>query len=117
MQQLTYTPTENTSTNIQVNEQTIYDINTQRQELDKGMLIGNNIKDNLNSQQLKNTSWLVTTIKATLDTPIQKFKKPILLFRITHKAAVINSKILASFKGELGAAIVSHKNGPVNYES
>ena len=63
------------------------------------MLTANTLKYKLNSQQLKNASWLVTTIKATLKTPIQKLEKTILLFRIIHKAAVRNSKILAAFKG------------------
>ena len=77
MKKLTYTPTENPSTNIHGNQQIIYDINTHRKELYKGMLIENNLKGKINSQQLTNASWLVTTIKATLKTPIQKFEKPI----------------------------------------
>ena len=50
MQQLTYTPTENTSTNVHGNQQSIYDINTQRQELEKFMLIAKPLKYKLNSQ-------------------------------------------------------------------
>ena len=64
---------------------------------------------------MTNASWLVTTIKAILKTPIQKYKNPIFLFRRTHGAAVKNSKILAAFKGDLGAAIAAQKNSPVNY--
>ena len=60
MQQLTYTPTENPSTNVHGNQLIIYDINTQRQEHDKGMLISNNLKGNMNSQQLTDASWIVT---------------------------------------------------------
>ena len=52
--------------------------------------------------------WLVTTIKAILKTPIQKFEKTIFSFRRTHKAAVRNSKILAAFNGDLGAEIAAH---------
>ena len=70
MQQLTYTPTENSSTNVHGNQQNIYDINNQRQELEKRMLIANILKVNLNSQHLTNVSWIVTTIKATLKIPI-----------------------------------------------
>ena len=81
------------------------------------MLIENTLKGNLNSQQSTNASWLVTTIKATLKTPIQNFEKPIFLFRRTHEATVRNSKILAAFKYDLGAAIVAHKEIPVNYGS
>ena len=33
MQQLTHTPIENPSTDVHVNQQNIYDINIQRQEL------------------------------------------------------------------------------------
>ena len=51
MQQLTHTPTENPSTNVLGNQQNVYDINIQRQELDKGMLIANTLKGNLYSQQ------------------------------------------------------------------
>ena len=117
MQQLTYTPTENPSTNVYGNQQSICDINNQRQELGKGVLIANTLKGNINIQQSKKSSWLVTTIKATLKTPIHKFEKPILSFRRTHEAAVRNSKILESFKGELCAAIEAHKDSPVNYGS
>ena len=39
------------------------------------------------------------------------------MFRITHEAAVSNSKILTSFKGDLGATIAADRDGPVNYGS
>ena len=81
------------------------------------MLIENTVKGQLKSQQSTNASWLVTTIKATLKIPIQKFENPIFSFKITHEAAVRNSKILAAFKGDLGAAIAAHKDSPVNYGS
>ena len=84
MQQLIYTPTENHRTNVHVKQQSIDDINTQRQELDKGMLIADTLKGNLNSQQSTSASWLVTTIKTTLKTPIQKSEKNIFLFSRTH---------------------------------
>ena len=86
-------------------------------ELDKGLLIANTLKVKLNSQQSTNASWLVTTVKATLKIPIQKFENPIFLFRRTHKVAVRNSRILASFKCDLGAAIAPHKDMPVDYGS
>ena len=44
MQQLIHTPTENPSTNVHGNQQIIYDVNIQRQELDKGVLIANTLK-------------------------------------------------------------------------
>ena len=81
------------------------------------MLIANTLNGKLNNQQSTNASWLVTVIKAILKTPIQKFENPIFLFRRTHEAAVRNSKILAAFKGYLGAAIVAQKDSPVNYGS
>ena len=81
------------------------------------MLIANTLKGELNSQQSTNASWLVTTIKATLKIPIQKFEKPIFSFKRTHEAAVRNSKIMAAFKGDLGAAIAAHKESPINYGS
>ena len=84
MQQLTHTPTENPSTNVHGNQQNIYDINIQRQELYKGVLIANTLKGKLNSQQTTNASWMVTTTKAILKTPIRKFVKPILLLRKMH---------------------------------
>ena len=59
------------------------------------MLISKTLKGELNSQQSANAALLVTTIKATLKTPIQKFKKPIFLFKRTHESAVRNRKILA----------------------
>ena len=70
MKTLTYNPTDNLSTNIHGNQRSIFDINTQRIELDKGMLIENTLKGKLNSQQSTNASWLVITIKATLKIPI-----------------------------------------------
>ena len=36
-------------------------------------------------------------------------------FSRTHEAAVRNSKIIVAFKGDLGAAIASHKDSPFNY--
>ena len=51
MQQLTHTPTKNKSTNVHGNQQSIYGINNQRQELDTRMLIENSLKGNFNSQQ------------------------------------------------------------------
>ena len=81
------------------------------------MLIANTLKGKLNSQQSKNASWLVTTIKATLKIPIQKFEKPIFSFKRTHQAAVRNSKILAAFKGDLGTSIAAQKDIPFNFGS
>ena len=117
MKTLTYKPTDNPSTNVHGNHQSISVINTQHIELEKGMLIANTLKVKLNSQQSTNASWVVTTIKATLKIPIQKFEKPIFSFKRTHEAAVRNIKILSAFKGDLGAAIAAHKDSPVNYES
>ena len=77
MQQLTHTTTEHPSTHIHGNQQSIYDINIQRQELDKSMLIANTLKGKLNIQHMKKASWIVTTIKAILKMPIQKFENPI----------------------------------------
>ena len=62
------------------------------------MLITDTLEGKLNSKQLMNTSWIITTIKTTMKTPIQKFEKPIISFRRTHEAEVRNNKILASFK-------------------
>ena len=70
MQQLTQTPTESPITNVHGNQQSIYDINIQRHKLDKGVLIEKPLKGKINSQQSTNASWLVTTIKAILKTPI-----------------------------------------------
>ena len=81
------------------------------------MHITNTLKVKLNSQQKTKASWLVTTVKAILKTPIQKFKNPMLFLMITHDAAVRNSKILASLKGDLGASIAAQKYIPVNYRS
>ena len=81
------------------------------------MLISNNLKGKLNSQHSINTSWLVTTIKATPKTQIQIFEKSIFLFRRTHEAAVRNRKILAAFKDDLCTEIAANKDNPVNYRS
>ena len=54
MQQLTHTPTENPSTNIHGNQQNMYDINIQRQELNRGILLENILKAKLKSQQKTN---------------------------------------------------------------
>ena len=79
MQELTYTPTENPSTNVHGNQQSIYDINNHRQELDKVMLIPNTLQGQLKSQQTTNASWLVTTIKAILKTPNSEIRKALFL--------------------------------------
>ena len=117
MKTLTYKPTDNPSTNVHGNQEIISDINNQGIELDKGMLIANNLTGKLNSQQSANASWLVTTIKATLKIPIQKFEKPIFSFKRTHEAAVRNRKIMVAFKGDLGAVIAANKDSLVNYGS
>ena len=39
------------------------------------------------------------------------------MFKRTHEAAVRNSKIIAAFKVDLGAATAAHKYIPVNYRS
>ena len=117
MKTLTYKPTYNPITNVHGNQQSISDTNTQRTELDKGMITANSRKCKLNSQQSTNASWLVITIKATLKIPIQKFEKPIFSFKRTHEAAVRNIKILAAFKGDLGAAIDARRDSPFNYGS
>ena len=57
----------------------------------------------------------MTTFREVMKKPIHKLEKPIFLFRRTHEAAVRNSKILAAFNGDLGAAIVAQKDIPVNY--
>ena len=114
MKTLTYTPTYNPSTNVHGNQQSISDINNQRIELEKGMLIANTLKVKLNSQKSTHASWIVTTTKATLKILIQKLEKPIFSFKKKHEAAVRNRKILAAFKGDLGAAIAAHKDSPVN---
>ena len=74
------------------------DINIQLQKLNKGTLIANNLKVMLNSQKTTNALWIVTMIKIILNTPIQKFEKPIFSFSIIHEAAVRNRKILAEIK-------------------
>ena len=117
MKTLTYTPTDNPSTIVHGNHQSYSDINNQRKELDKGMLIANTLKGKFNSQQYTNASWLVTTIKATLKIPIRKFENPIFSFKRTHEAAIGNRKTLAGFKGDLGTEISAHKDIPVNYGS
>ena len=81
------------------------------------MIIANTIKVKVNSQQVTNTLWIVTTIKAILKTPIQKSENTILLFRRTHEAAVRKSKILAAFKGELDTVIAAQKGSPIKYGS
>ena len=81
------------------------------------MLTANTLKGKVNIQQSKNASWLVTTIKSTLKIPIQTFENPIFSFKRTHKAKVRNSKIRAAFKSDLGAAIATHMDSPVNYGS
>ena len=50
MKTLTYTPKDNPITNVDLNQQIIYYINTQQKELDKGMIIANTLKGKLNSQ-------------------------------------------------------------------
>ena len=55
--------------------------------------------------------------QSNTEIPIQKFENPFFSFKRTHDAAVSNRKILAAFKGDLGAAIAAHKDSPVNYGS
>ena len=55
MKQLTHTPTENKGKTTPGNQPNIYDINIQRQELNKRINIANTLKVKLNSQQRTNT--------------------------------------------------------------
>ena len=64
------------------------------------------LKVKLNKQHNTTTSWLVTTIKEILKTPIQKLDKTIFLFKRTNKTAASNIKILAALNGSLGKAYV-----------
>ena len=104
----------NPITNIHGNQQNIYDINIKHQELGKGMLISNTLKGKLNIHQTMNSLWIVTTIKAILKTPIQKFENTIFSFRRAHEAAVRDKKIIAALKCDLGTAIAEQEYSPVN---
>ena len=75
MQQLTHTPIEKPSINIHINQQNIYEINIQRQELNKDMLIVNTLKGKLNSQQKTNTSRPVTKIKSDTEDANSEIRK------------------------------------------
>ena len=55
--------------------------------------------------------------QSNTEIPIQKLENPIFSFKKTHEASVRNSKILAAFKGDFGAAIAAHKDSLVNYRS
>ena len=48
---------------------------------------------------------------------MNKCESPIFLFRRIHEVDVRNSKIIAAFNGDLGAAIVAKKDSPFNYRS
>ena len=65
------------------------------------MYIADTLKGKLNIKHKSNTSWLVTTIKEILKTPIQKLEKLIFLLKRTNEAAVRNNKILTAFNGDL----------------
>ena len=56
MKKITYNPTDNPSRNVHGNKQIISDINTQRIELDKEILIANTLKGKLNIQLSTNAS-------------------------------------------------------------
>ena len=108
---------EEPSNTTPLNQTNSYDINIQRQELNKGIHTEETLNGKLNIQQKSNTSWLVTTIKAIMKTPIQKLENYIFLFKRTNKAVVRNSKILTAFSGDLGAAIETQKCSSLNYGS
>ena len=92
----------------------IHDTDIQRQELEKGTYLSKILKVNLNKQKNANTSWLVTTIKELLKTPIQKLDKPILLFKRTNDASSMSSKVLEALNVNLGAAISAQNNSSLN---
>ena len=71
------------------------------------MYLSNIIKGNIDRQQNTNTSWLATTIKEIMKTPIKIMDKRIFSFKRTNKAASSNIKILAKFNGNLGPAIAA----------
>ena len=81
------------------------------------MYLGNIFKNKLKRKQNKNTSWLITTIKKTPKTPIQKLDKPIFSFKRTNEAASRNIKIISTFNGNLGTVLAAQNDSPLNYGS
>ena len=81
------------------------------------MHIANTLKVNLNSQQKTTTSWLVTTIKAILNAPIQKLENPISHSGEQTRQQSGMAKILVTFNGDLGVAIAAQKDILLNYGS
>ena len=79
------------------------------------MYLANILKGKLNRQKTTNTSFLVTTIKEIIKTPIQKMDKPIFSLKIKNDAASRNRKIILAFNGNLGAAIAAENNIPLKY--
>ena len=75
------------------------------------------IKIMLYRKQNSNATWPVTTIKRLIIKPANKLGKPVFSFKLTQEAAQNNSQILATFKGNLGAAIEAQKGIPLDYGS
>ena len=118
IQQLTHNPTEIPSTNININQQNIHDINIQRHKLNKGILIEKPLKykaeQSIEDERIVDSN---NNQSGTEDanTEIQKSENPIFSFRRTHESGVRNSKILVEFKVDLSAAVAAQKDRPVNY--
>ena len=70
------------------------------------MLIENSLKDKLNIQQKTNTSWMVTTIKAILKTPIKESEKPIFSFRTGMETKMTRGLRYLSFRCKIKALML-----------
>ena len=75
MQHLYFSP-EALSNTTSENQTEFYDTYIQRQGLEEGMYLVNILKVEINRQKKTNTSWLVTTTKEIMKSPIQKLNKP-----------------------------------------
>ena len=75
------------------------------------------IKSKLDQKQNSNAPWLVKTIKRMIIKPVKKLGKPVFSFKRTQESAQMNSQILASFNGNLGASIEDQTLIPLDYDS
>ena len=89
----------------------------QRQYLDKGRQMSEILRSKLDQTQNSNATWIETTIKRPIITPVNKFGPPIFSFKRKQEASCQNRQILTVFSGNLDYAIEAQKGIPLDYGS
>ena len=77
----------------------------QRQDIYQGRQMAKILKGKLDQTQKSNATWLVKTIKRLIIKPYKAFRLSVFSFKQIQEATRQNNQIVATFNGNLGAAM------------